>query len=912
MAQDTFPTHAKLLTAEEFANYFENHEIIPSYDPSKEQKLSHPFWTLDSASIDTVLKEMYAQIDGLLIDVPQNDRELHTLLKSVHEIAQIKPGPPIKIGLFGPQGCGKSMLINALFGFKISWSAADGGACTSAVIKYAHYSTSKKSSNSAPFYAEVKFLDEEKIEEMIREHTRNYAHYQDHDNDSDEEEPRGTQSFDQDEADRRLGDTAEDVFRSLFGTKEEFLACWSASPKKEFIRICRLKCREVIRKHRKGDEFFAVFDAQTPDELLSYLRPFLASNVEETEGLWPLVDHVTVFFDHELLRQGAIIIDLPGSGDINVSRARHAEELRNTVDILFVLADTLRIKDEHQVINTMRDCMKSRGTDKVRLVATKIDALLDDDLASCSGELYDRIRKLIKEARIAVTKATRQKDSKQKSQSENYKVYLERYLLEQFARERKTRISHYLSEKLYGRTAIDVPQIFHVSAANQLEWLEGPDILFCDQPPLSPQLTGVPSIRKYIFNLLAPRKFRDVVEHINIFLPRYIGKIERVMELSDRDADFETITKDLIGMIDGLIKDLLSQAKCLFQKIFKDTFGKARHDTTVYKRQVDSKFRKELLLLRGQILNIVLKYRGTVHPGASKAKGLEKGYPFNKELSNILDPMFQKWAVAYVDCMKYMKPALLQFTGLIHRAVMQTLDNSSANIMVVERAKRKWSTHRRILLAKMEELMDQFERDHERSMLWATMEDNRQKCLVATITDSHYENVFASSPAERPSSKPNKKRYVMPRVKYQRELLEKLFLDPSNHFVDITLKHFQDEYGSILNLLLEKHFNNIRHVLEQYGAVLQAEAPIPYKVESRGITIRADFQRDLASIEQHLKNLKELVPEALYTEDDNATSVLDIDESSERSLVTIYNNISRKRKNDAGARKEKIKREKLG
>ena len=47
-------------------------------------------------------------------------------------------------------------------------------------------------------------------------------------------------------------------------------------------------------------------------ELLQKIKPFL-TNVEGEACLWPLVDMVTIYFDHNLLEQGVEILDLPGT-----------------------------------------------------------------------------------------------------------------------------------------------------------------------------------------------------------------------------------------------------------------------------------------------------------------------------------------------------------------------------------------------------------------------------------------------------------------------------------------------------------------------------------------------------------------------------------------------------------------------
>lgn len=69
-----------------------------------------------------------------------------------------------------------------------------------------------------------------------------------------------------------------------------------------------------------------------------------------------------------------------------------------------------------------------------------------------------------------------------------------------------------------------------------------------------------------------------------------------------------------------------------------------------------------LLRLRGQTWTKVLKFRGTLPRGASKAKGLEDGCSYNKDLSDTLASAFHSWDAAYTMRMKPMKDSLLLLT----------------------------------------------------------------------------------------------------------------------------------------------------------------------------------------------------------------------------------------------------------
>jgi hypothetical protein len=66
-----------------------------------------------------------------------------------------------------------------------------------------------------------------------------------------------------------------------------------------------------------------------------------------------------------------------GTGDTNTSRARHAEDIKDSADVLLILANTDRIATNNPVHKTMQNYILNRGSyNRVKLVATQIDVSL--------------------------------------------------------------------------------------------------------------------------------------------------------------------------------------------------------------------------------------------------------------------------------------------------------------------------------------------------------------------------------------------------------------------------------------------------------------------------------------------------------------------------------------------------------
>jgi len=303
-----------LLTFTQFLEYLTANKSVPKYDSSLEEKTPHPFWNLDRNCIDGLLKSISVLVTDRMEHVPPIDKELVHLRKTAQRVAQIDRGPTLKVALIGSQGAGKSLLINALFDQDgLSLTGAEGGACTTSIVRYAQYTGNVTSSGDSKFVADVKFLDVSKIETLINEHARSYYYYQHDVEVSDDEEGPGTKTLQEDQHDRRLNDTAEDVFATLFGSREQFLESWRPADFRngEFSQLCQTKSEDAIQSLGINSQRVKTFIGNNAEELLEKIKPFL-SKVKDEACLWPLVDSIFIRLDHDLLKQGVEIIDLPG------------------------------------------------------------------------------------------------------------------------------------------------------------------------------------------------------------------------------------------------------------------------------------------------------------------------------------------------------------------------------------------------------------------------------------------------------------------------------------------------------------------------------------------------------------------------------------------------------------------------
>ncbi|KAE8863540.1 hypothetical protein PTNB73_06747 [Pyrenophora teres f. teres] len=845
-------------------------------------KPDHAWWKLDKSRIDDLLKEFARLVLHLLQGSPTIDKELQYLLRTAPDLSRVSRSAPIRVALLGAQGAGKSLTINAIFDRDgLSLTGAEGAACTSSITKYVNYP--KSSTGNDKFFAEIKFFTRDKRQELLQEHARSYFFYHNADGESDTEDIPRVKVLGQDEMDRSLNDTAEDIFTTLFGSHEDFLDNWSVTSYKsgEFVRLCQLKCDEALSNEQVDDQNIVPKMADTQKGLLEKLRPFPTS-VKGERCLWPLVDHISVSFYHEILQGGIEVIDLPGWGDINLSRVRHAEQIKDTVDVEVILADTIRMVSDDKVINSTRAAIAHHGPSNVKVVTTKIDSLSKDQLSQCSGGEYDRINKLLQEAEDREFSLDDNDDddgesSMKRTRNEKYKNYLEKHRKRMKVLQRAEHISTELESKLRSRSDRDMPEIFHTSASVYMDWIRKPKLGFANQPALSPEMTGIPAIRNFLYSLPAQRNLKDCEIHITKVVAAFIEKIRRTVTDSDRDGGFRTIADDFDLLRKAFMTRLLTQVGLAFRDASDNSIAKISNDIPTFKEQLEEKLIADWLTLKAGAFNRIVKCRGVVPKGASKAKGLEEGAHWTRELAEILSPGFNKWFNSYKARMQILTPALRHGLDQLHGKTVICMDSSSANMVTIEKAKKKWTLLRTKLHARLLAMMDEVDKVERHMHERATMEFGQEHNLVSSITDEIYAEIFEAVPEEKPSlpvkngKKKPARRYVMSRIKFQKKKMEDLFLSPGNHFVEQVLKRFQQEFDESISTLLEKHFDGIEKLLEQMSANLRAEAPVDYRITQEGETIRAELAHHIPELEEKSRNLESMLPRSEQQENDDFT-----------------------------------------
>jgi hypothetical protein len=543
-----------------------------------------------------------------------------------------------------------------------------------------------------------------------------------------------------------------------------------------------------------------------------------------------------------------------------------------------------------------------------------LQAISKNQLSQCSGSGYDEIKRFIQDTEEQEAQLDDDEDDetlKKKSVIDKYKSYLERTMKQKKVFDRAEDITPELAAKLQGRSAQSVPQIFHTSASEYMEWIKPSKISYKNQPSLSVDMTGIPAIRQFLYSLPAEQNLKDNDNQINAVLPTFIEKIKRTVTEADRDGGFLTIADEFDGIRKDFMARMLSQAKSFFQSASDASINKIMVDVPNFKDQVTELYMEDWNELKAAAFNRILKCRGTVLKGVSKAKGLEQGTNWNKDLANILAPGFHKWSKFYIERVKPMIKSLAQAFNQFHHKALRTMNNSAANLPTVERAKRRWEPLRDRVRAKLLGLEDIILGCQTRTLQWATMEHDRENNLIAHVTDDIYDAVFTTAPALKPpnpKAKKQYKQYVEPKLKFQKKKLAELFLHSDHHFVDRVINYFQAEFDKAMRQILNEHFAGIEKLFEDYSIAIRQQAPIDYTITPEGEAIRAEVEQRIPELQEKIDELRSMLPvrasqeDASYVQDDN----FDIKED-EDNLALIYEKMV-KRKVELPAERRQSKR----
>lgn len=282
--------------------------LVPTYDPQKEGRPDLPWYNFDKTTVDLQIRDIVNQVKAPIEMARAEDKEMESLKKFAESMQKVPMGEYTEVALVGMQGVGKSSLINALLNRpNFSRTSAGGSACTACAVRYLQKPGADDRSDI--YDAEVQFMDDEELEEVVREHAKNYHFY--HFGIGDGEEP--TQD------DERDAETAYEFFTLVFDAAnnqrnrcrlDELLSASAISDgslARETIRMALERIGKAGADSARKKSFKDLNEAGLSECIDGYIAP-----KKNSPSLWPIVQYVNVYLGSALARNRVAVIDLPG------------------------------------------------------------------------------------------------------------------------------------------------------------------------------------------------------------------------------------------------------------------------------------------------------------------------------------------------------------------------------------------------------------------------------------------------------------------------------------------------------------------------------------------------------------------------------------------------------------------------
>uniref|UniRef100_A0A3P8SKJ2 Dynamin N-terminal domain-containing protein n=1 Tax=Amphiprion percula TaxID=161767 RepID=A0A3P8SKJ2_AMPPE len=291
----------------------------------------------------------------------QDNTNLNNFLRTkIHDLKREKRE---LIGVFGRTGAGKSSLINAILGEKNLLPSGEITACTSVMIKV------EANIRNSMYDADIEFITPEEWKDEIWTMKQFLGN-------ADEE-------WGDDEERRDIIEKLSAVYREEWKHKspENLMDIKYFSEIEEFLQSQRmtLTCGSAKELSLKLVKYTR--SASRQGEIMRYY--------------WPLVKCVTVKVPNNDLLQHVTLVDLPGSGDWNKSRAKMWKGIVGNCSTVWIVTEINRAASEEEAWEILTSTCSLMGNggqcQQIHFICTKSDVIEDpDDDADVRAHIIQR------------------------------------------------------------------------------------------------------------------------------------------------------------------------------------------------------------------------------------------------------------------------------------------------------------------------------------------------------------------------------------------------------------------------------------------------------------------------------------------------------------------------------------------
>ncbi|CAI6048161.1 unnamed protein product [Clonostachys chloroleuca] len=295
------------------------------------------------------------------------------------------------VGVAGATGAGKSSMLNALLGYREIFPSGHQGAATAVPCKVAW------NFNNNPgfeFVAQFCFQSKEEVTQTIDILVEAFKSRANPDESSFQSEKEREDNLQQIQTEINKG---MEKVRAVWKLEEEDVRDLIDSACSKYISAANLifdsnpAVGELLKLSMK------TVHASTSKELADLTKPYLDST-EATHGkgtnfaAWPLVKEVRLFLRSEALKNGICLVDLPGQGEMEASRAEVAQKYSDKIDVTMIVAPVHRAADERIAqellgkFHSLQMEMDGRlNKEKFSVILSKTDQIEVDDYTDLYG-----------------------------------------------------------------------------------------------------------------------------------------------------------------------------------------------------------------------------------------------------------------------------------------------------------------------------------------------------------------------------------------------------------------------------------------------------------------------------------------------------------------------------------------------
>ncbi|KAF2709597.1 hypothetical protein K504DRAFT_533941 [Pleomassaria siparia CBS 279.74] len=735
----------------------------PAYNPGQETLPDHPWSRLNKTAVDDGTRGIAEQVIALLAPARSVDKELSSVLKAANGVLEVAASTGKEVAIVGQQGMGKSLMINALQNRRnLSKTSARGAACTASAIKYLNKPGVGDLEDK--YDAAVAFMDDLYLDEIIREHSRRYDHFHFSAN---------VDSLYHDE-EARAAATAVEFFRLVFNTendpvaKSELEGLLTASN----IRNGALLSATMKMAHARiaetgaGEDKKVSFEDMDIDTLMEKIETYMAQQ-DTLPALWAIVQDVSVHLGSALSREGVVLVDLPGLGDLNQSRTAATNATRRKAGCEIHVARSDRVTTDEGLDQNIRQGIRAHGAKNIILVLTKKDEYFVDthsieteiqknathpfplirEYMEHSAELHAVLRQTV-QIEADNDDGSVEKFNELVEQLERLQTYGEKYLIQQaqlaFVGQRAQEAEEAMRHKFEDEDK-DPIHVFSISASMYLDWLK------ChqkDRPILTAQSTGIPALRKFLLGLTAQGNWDAYRDHVFQKLPYFLDKVRRIVHHENKDNAYVVLRpkfKDVVA-------NLMNKHQSAFKKFLDYSILPVWTDSSlkedrqiaingqVHDWGVDSHWSTYRKLLREHGIvakTVARKYRKENKDGVVPAFAKIN---WNEELSEELRPDMSTWKAKMTQGVTSFARQLEKSTAEECEAVSTVILHSSLTRAHKEIAMKEWKKCKRMVLVQARRTEGLLNDAVNATYQYATTETDI-RCMLVKVNANVYDEV---------------------------------------------------------------------------------------------------------------------------------------------------------------------------